>query len=84
MSISESMNTSRSKSGAASVVTIEDASGSKAPYLAFGFLSVLYGTSIFIFLPMALLQFNLGLLLFIFFMILFGMILGLSMLATNI
>jgi len=45
---------------------------------------VAYGIAIFVFLPVALLQFNLGLLLSIFFFILLGMIFGLSLLATNI
>lgn len=54
------------------------------PYLSFGLLSVFYGISIFVLLPIALLNGNLGLMLTIFFMILLAMIFGLSLLATNI
>lgn len=55
-----------------------------APYLGFGSLSVIYGISIFVLLPIALLQSNVGLMLTIFFLILVGMIFGLSLLASNI
>jgi hypothetical protein len=82
--ISESMNTQRSKTKGSVVDVSENGKPDHAPYLAFGALSVAYGVSVFVFLPLALLNFNLGLMLTLFFMILLGMILGLSMLATNI
>jgi hypothetical protein len=80
--ISDSMCTQRSK--ASNVEVTEGGKIDYTPYLAFGTLSVAYGISIFVFLPLALINFNLGLMLTLFFMILLGMIFGLSMLATNI
>ena len=53
-------------------------------YIVFGLLSVVYGLSIYYFLPLALLSFDFGLILYILFAILVGMILGLSMLAFNL
>ncbi len=53
------------------------------PYLLFGSLCVLIGSSIYILMPQALLSLNLGLLLDIFFAILLGMILGMTLLAVN-
>ena len=82
LTINESLNTQRNKS--TTVEITEDGKVDKTPYLAFGALSVIYGVSIFVLLPMALLDFNIGLLLMIFFLILLGMIFGLSLLATNI
>lgn len=78
------MNTSRSKTTGSHVDVQDNGKVDVLPYLAFGVLSVTYGILIFVFLPMALLNFNLGLMLTIFFMILTGMILGLTLLATNI
>ena len=53
-------------------------------YIVFGLLSVVYGLSIYYFLPLAFLTFDFGLILYILFAILVGMILGLSMLAFNL
>lgn len=53
-------------------------------YIAFGTIAVLFGLSIYYFLPLAMLSFNLTLVLEIFMAILMGMLLGLSMLAFNL
>jgi hypothetical protein len=53
-------------------------------YVIFGVISVLFGMSIYYFLPLALLSFNLSLVLKIFIIILVGMLFGLSMLAFNL
>ena len=53
------------------------------PYLLFGTLCVLIGSAIYILLPQSLLALNLALLLDIFFAILLGMILGLTLIAVN-
>lgn len=82
--IADSMNTQRSKTKGSHVEVTEGGKIDYTPYLTFGLLSVVYGIAIFIFLPIALINFNLGLMLTIFFLILIGMILGLSMLSTNI
>ena len=52
--------------------------------ITFGFLSVGYGVVIYYALPLGLLAHNFSLILQIFFMILMGMILGLSILAFNL
>jgi hypothetical protein len=49
----------------------------------FGTLAVIYGISIYYFLPLSLLSFNFGMILRIFFFILLGMLLGLCLLAIN-
>ena len=54
------------------------------PYIVFGIISVSYGMAIFYLLPKALLSFNFKLILEVFFFILVGMLLGLTMLAFNI
>jgi len=56
----------------------------KLPYLVFGFVGAGAGIMIYYLLPVAILNFNLGLLLEIFFMILVGMIMGLTLIALNI
>lgn len=67
------------------MVEVLDPSKSKnESFITFGLLSVVYGLSIYYFLPMAFLSFDFGLILMILFAILVGMILGLSMLAFNI
>ena len=53
------------------------------PYLIFGSIGVLVGTSIFFFLPLSVISFNIGMMLNIFFMILIGMIFGLTLIAFN-
>jgi len=53
-------------------------------YLTFGVVSVVYGLSIYYFLPKAMVSFNFSLILKIFFFILVGMLLGLSLLAFNL
>ncbi len=53
------------------------------PYLFFGFVTILYGVSIFFVLPYSLLQLNFTLLLGIFFAILLGMIFGLTLISYN-
>jgi len=52
--ISDSMNTSRSKTKG-SHVEIVSGKVEKTPYITFGLLSVVYGISIFVFLPISLL-----------------------------
>lgn len=53
-------------------------------YIVFGVIAVTYGLSIYYFLPLAMLSFNFALVLQIFFMILVGMLFGLSLLAFNL
>ena len=55
-----------------------------APLMTFGILIVLYGVSIYYLMPLSLLSGNFNLILIIFFSILMGMVLGLTMLAYNL
>ena len=80
--LNESLNANRSKSKGV-LVTTEDGSTKTGPYLLFGGISVLAGMSIFYFLPLAVLSFNIGLVLQIFFLILLGLIFGLTLIALN-
>ena len=57
---------------------------SMGSYIVFGVIAVAYGLSIYYFLPLAMLSFNFALILEIFFLILVGMLFGLSLLAFNV
>jgi len=54
------------------------------PYVLFGSLALIYGATIYYFLPKAMLEMNLNLILQIFFLILLGMLFGLTVLASNL
>ena len=54
------------------------------PYVIFGLLCVTFGVTIYIILPQALLAENAGLILQVFFFILIGLILGLTLLTANL
>ena len=56
----------------------------KLPYLLTGFIGSAYGIMIFFVLPLSVLSFNLGLLFEIFFLILVGMIFGLTLILINL
>jgi len=56
----------------------------RVPYIIYGSLSVFYGLAIYYFLPYALISFNFGLLLTIFFLILLGILLGLTLVSLNL
>lgn len=65
-------------------VTGEDSFVKKLPYLLFGLIGTVSGTITFYVLPLSILTFNLGLLLEIFFLILVGMIFGLTLISFNL
>ena len=81
--LSESLDTARSTLSG-SVVIIESKAARTVPFLVFGLLTVTAGVTIYIVLPQALLAENAGLVLQIFFLILVGLILGLTLLAANL
>lgn len=83
--ISESITNTRSKTKGQKV-SITDANSvqNKIPYLIFGGIGTFVGMLIYYVFPMAVLNFELGLLLEIFFMILIGMILGLTLISFNL
>ena len=83
--LSESLNSTRSKTRGVVATTIDQNSIlAKLPLLLFGGLAVLFGIGIYFVLPDAILSFNLGLMLEIFFRILLGMIFGLTLIAFNL
>ena len=66
------------------MVSITDnASKNTLPYLLFGSVAVLFGISIYYFLPLGLITQKLGLILVIFLVILLGMMAGLTLFASN-
>jgi len=82
-SLSDSLNTARN-SLSGTVVIIEDRSIKVVPYIIFGLICVIFGVTIYIVLPQALLAEKLGLVLSIFFAVLGSLILGLTLLAANL
>jgi len=81
--LNDSLDANRSKTKG-SIVTITH--GSKPElfsYLVYGSTGVISGIAIYYLLPLAVLNFNIGLILQIFFFILLGMILGLTLIALN-
>ena len=81
--LGDSLNTARSTMSG-TVVVIEDRSVRMIPFLVFGSLCVIAGITIYIILPQALLAENASLILEIFFLILIGMILGLTLISANL
>ena len=81
--LSESLNTART-SLSGTVVIITGKGRNVIPYIIFGLICVIFGVTIYIVLPQALLAENAGLILEIFFMILIGLILGLTLFTANL
>lgn len=81
--LSESLNTARSTLSG-TIVVIESKAVKVVPFVLFGLLCVLFGVTVYIILPQALLNENPGVILNIFFLILGGLILGLTLLAANL
>jgi len=74
----------RSKTNAVFIKILDKSKSGNTSYIMFGTIAVLYGLSIYYFLPLAMLSFNFSLILKIFFFILIGMLMGLSLLAFNL
>ena len=81
--LSDSLNTARSTLSG-TVVIITDKSVRVIPFIIFGLLGVTFGTMIYIVLPQSLLALNIGLILDVFFIILFALILGLTLFVANL
>lgn len=83
--LNESLVNTRSKTKGQKVeMHSENSFEEKLPYLIFGLIGTLSGISVYFFLPLSILELNLGMLLEIFFVILFGMIIGLTLIAFNL
>lgn len=81
--LNESLDYSRSRTKATIMKIVHKGNGSSVLSLFIGGISVAYGMSVYYLLPYALLSFNLGLIMQIFFLILFGMLFGLVLLSLN-
>jgi hypothetical protein len=82
--LAESLNARVSKTKGSKVSIQEKGERNVLSYLIFGFISVLTGIAIFYLLPLAVLNFDIALILQIFFLILLGMILGLTLISFNL
>jgi ABC-type antimicrobial peptide transport system permease subunit len=78
-----SLDVNRSKISGQKITVSSEKSLNTIPYVIFGLISVLYPAFIYYFLPLSLLTVNVTMVLFIFFFILMGMILGLVLLSFN-
>ena len=81
--LGESLNVARSKPTGMKITITDEKLSNLAPLICFGVLSTVYGASIYYILPLSLLSQNFSILLSMFFFILIGMIVGLSILAFN-
>jgi len=81
--LNESLDSSRSKASGTQIKVTDSSTQNLGTYFIVGSISVLYGAGIYYLLPYSLLSANLSLLLYVFFFILLGMILGLVLLAFN-
>eukprot|EP01129_Flabellula_baltica_P004751 TRINITY_DN1678_c0_g1_i1.p1 TRINITY_DN1678_c0_g1~~TRINITY_DN1678_c0_g1_i1.p1 ORF type:complete len:1048 (-),score=207.61 TRINITY_DN1678_c0_g1_i1:23-3166(-) len=84
--LQDSLDTKRSKTSAVKV-TLERSEPGKTvsiPLVIVGTLLTGFGAAVYVVFPLALLSFNLGLLLNIFFFLIIGMMLGLTLLSLNI
>ena len=83
--LNESLNSVQNTKMSGMLVTIFDKNKShNQAFVLFGSISVIFGTSVYYFLPKAFLAMNYSLLLNLFFMILSAMILGLTLLVNNL
>ena len=82
--LNEALDYQRSKTQAIFVEIMEKDKESIGSYLIFGIISVIYGLAIYYFLPLSMLTMNFSLILRLFFLILFGMLFGLTLLSLNL
>ena len=82
-SLADSLSTHRAKLSGVVISITDNASKNTVPFVLFGTVSVLFGVSIYYFLPLGLITQKLGLILVIFLVILLGMMTGLTLFASN-
>ena len=84
LSLTDALDTQRQKNQN-TLVTIKDTKRlDRIPYILFGTITVGYGLSIYILLPLSLLQMNYTLVLTVFLAILMGMLFGVTILVSNL
>jgi len=81
--LSETLNTVHSTAG--SVISIHDNKAiQKAPYITMGLITCVFGSCIYYILPLALISGSFKLILNIFFLLIVGLLSGLTLLASNL
>jgi len=83
-SLTDSLNTQRTKQSGVLITLTENASKNTYPYILFGSTCVIFGVSVYYFLPLGLIAQNIGVIMWVFFAILIGMLVGLTLLVTNL
>lgn len=81
--LNDAINYQRSRVKATYIEIMKANQTQMVPYLIFGVIATLYGFGVYYMLPLALLSFNLGLILSVFFFILLGYLFGLILFAIN-
>ena len=82
--LTDALNTQRANNSGIIVTFTNNSSKNIIPYVLFGSITVLFGISIYYFLPLSLLTMNFGMVLAIFITILMGMLLGLTLFVSNL
>ena len=82
--LSDSLNVKRSKSSGVFVTVFDRNKGKVLPFVLFGSICVFGGTSVYYFLPKGFLLWDYAILLNVFFLILIGIIVGLTLLVNNL
>jgi len=82
--LNDALDYQRSKTQAVYVEVLDKQQQSYSTYIVFGVISILYGLGIYYFLPLSLLSMDFKMILQIFFMILLGMLFGLTLLSFNL
>lgn len=82
--LNDSLDIQRSKTQAIYVEILDKDNQNMTSFIIFGCIAIIYGLAIYYFLPLAMLSFDIALILKIFFFILIGLLFGLSLLAFNL
>ena len=82
--LTDALNTQRAKTTGMIITFTDNSTKNIVPYLLFGGISVLFGIMVYYFLPLSMLKMNYGMILYIFFMLLLSMMLGLTLFVTNL
>ena len=82
--LTDALNTQRSQNSGLVITFTNNSTKNVIPYVMFGSISVVFGISIYIFLPLGLLSQNIGMVLAVFLSLLMGMMLGLTLFVANL
>ena len=82
--LTDALNVNRGQLRGIKVSFIDFTSKNVLPYLLFGAVACIYGFAVYYGLPISILKLNIGLLLRVFFLILMGLLTGLTILTSNI